>query len=138
MNENEWKVVFEDGYERIMRESEIQNILVLKGTETMQGKQLDYIMISRRWLSSVKDSNVRWGPSEHRNLYGRADHALVDCDMHWRVRSPKPTLKKDFSVLFDDRTPQGEDESYRAKFESALKDKKQELQDRCANGTNGR
>ena len=35
-------------------------------------KQIDYILMSNRWVSSVKDVNVRWGPSEHRNIYGRA------------------------------------------------------------------
>ena len=71
----------EDGYKQTMKESEIQNFLVLRDLETTQGKQLDYIMSSNRWSSCVKDANVRWGPSEHRNVHGRTDHALVDCEL---------------------------------------------------------
>jgi hypothetical protein len=67
----------------------------------MEGKQLDYILVSNRWLTCVLDVNVRWGPSEHRNVYGRADHALVECKFSWKIRSPKPKKRKDFSSLFD-------------------------------------
>lgn len=62
---------------------------------------MDYILVSNRWLTCVLDAGVRWRPSEHRNIYGRADHALVQCKFSWKIRSPKPKKKKEFVVLFD-------------------------------------
>ena len=47
----------------------------------------------------MKDSSVRWGPSEHRNLRGRADHGLVQCVWSWKVRAVKKKVVKDYSVL---------------------------------------
>ena len=100
--------------------------------------QLDYILISNRWSTCVLDANVRWGPSEHRNIYGRADHALIDCEFKWKVRSPPAKLKKDFSVLFTQCT--GKDElseseqayydgcrQHQQGFEEAMEEKALEL-----------
>ena len=64
--------------------------------------QLDYILTSSRWASSVRQSHVRWGVSIRR--WGRRyDHDLVECT--WQVRlatkrriEPTPdyaTLKRD-------------------------------------------
>ena len=64
--------------------------------------QLDYILTSSRWASSVRQSHVRWGVSIRR--WGRRyDHGLVECT--WQVRlatkrriEPTPdyaTLKRD-------------------------------------------
>ena len=64
--------------------------------------QLDYILTSSRWASSVRQSHVRWGVSIRR--WGRRyDHGLVECT--WQVRlatkrrtAPTPdyaTLKRD-------------------------------------------
>ena len=66
--------------------------VVIREDDEIIEKQLDYVLVSNRWLSAIKDANVRWGPSEHRNMYGRADHALVDCEIKWRIRSPKATM----------------------------------------------
>ena len=41
----------------------------------------------------------RWGPSEHRNVRGRADHALVFCKWKWRLHKSKKKPKKDFAIL---------------------------------------
>ena len=140
INDTRWKIKFEDDYEKIANEQELQDMLILNQGEKMQGKKLDYIMVSNRWATSVKDSNVRWGPSEHRNIYGRADHALVDCEVKWRIRSPKPTLKKDFSVLFasqnenrglelspEDQARQDKCMEHQAAFEQALESKEKEI-----------
>ena len=36
----------------------------------------------------------------HRNIHGqKGDHALLACTWKWRVRNPKPQLRKDFSSL---------------------------------------
>ena len=40
------------------------------------------------------------GPSERRNVHGRADHGLVECEFTWRIRSPKKKPKVDFDALF--------------------------------------
>ena len=101
IQEDKWKIKFEDGYEMEANETKLQEMLILRQGESINGKQLDYILLTNRWMTSVKDSNVRWGPSEHRNVYGKADHALVECEIKWKIRSPKTTLKKDYSVLFD-------------------------------------
>ena len=93
-----WTVKFDDGYVAEYTESAIEAKLVSK-KPIMWGHQLDYIMVSQRWKSSVQDSSVRWGPSEHRNLRGRADHALVQCNWSWKLRTVKKKVAKDFSVL---------------------------------------
>ena len=62
-------------------------------------KQIDYILVSHRWRSSIKDSKVRWGPSIHRNKHGAADHALVDCQWNWRVKDIQQTEATDYSSL---------------------------------------
>ena len=111
-----WKVKYEDGYVRSYRESELEDILVIGKRET-EGKQLDYILVSNRWLTSVEDASVKWGPSEHRNIYGRADHALVCCKWTWKIQTSKPTPTKDFGVL-DPSTPEGE--ICIAKFDAAV------------------
>ena len=61
-----WTVRFSDGYVVKLTESEIAHRLVME-KPNMRGSQLDYIMVSQRWRSSVVDAGVRWGPSEHRN-----------------------------------------------------------------------
>ena len=73
-------------------------------------------------------------------MYGRADHAMVACEIKWRIRSPKPVLKKDFSVLFV-RMDRGfeyspEELEWKQKclghqdaFKKALEDKQSEIND---------
>ena len=118
-----WKVQFTDGYVKSYSESDLENILVLRKRET-EGKQLDYIMVSNRWLTSVEDASVKWGPSEHRNIYGRADHALVCCKWIWKIQTNKLTPAKDFNTL-DPHTPEGETSI--AKFDEAVDEKDKEL-----------
>ena len=60
---------------------------------------MDYIMVSNRWLTSVQDASVKWGPSKHRNIHGKADHALVCCSWKWRLQSTKVEMKRDFGAL---------------------------------------
>ena len=47
--------------------------------------QIDYILVSRRWASSVIDSKVQWGPSIHRFCH-RFDHGMVTAKWRWRLR----------------------------------------------------
>ena len=62
-------------------------------------KQIDYVFVSNRWRSSVIDARVRWGPSMHRNIKGKDDHALVSCTWSWRLRAVKPNKGVDWSAL---------------------------------------
>ena len=98
--------------------------MLIRYKRKMHGKQLDYILVSHRWLTCIKDVNVRWGPSEHRNIYGRADHALVECVFSWRVRCPKKTKRRNFSSLFEAMC-----ESTREKFDSSFKQRMTEIND---------
>ena len=69
------------------------------------GKQLDYVLISRRRKSCVTQCRPRWEPSIHRNIHGhRNDHALVECIWRWRIRAEKSVEVKDFSPLYVQET----------------------------------
>ena len=61
-----------------------------KGTDsTQQPAQIDYILCSNRYLSSVKNVQVYWGPSIHRFGH-RWDHGLVRATWRFRLaRLPK-------------------------------------------------
>ena len=92
-----WKVKFDDGYVKSYPEAEL---VVIHKRET-QGKQLDYILVSNLWLTRIEDTSVKWGPSEHRNIYDRTDRTLVYvwCKWIWKIQTSKPTPHKDFGVL---------------------------------------
>ena len=66
-----------------------------------QPTQLDYILCSERWVTSVTRSRVMWGPSIQR--WGRKfDHGLVECTWNVRLRAPRKIHKPDFSALKTD------------------------------------
>ena len=48
------------------RGSKYGNATYLPKSSTHGPAQLDYILVSRRWSSSVVDSKAKWGPSVHR------------------------------------------------------------------------
>ena len=100
-----WKAKFNDGYIKTYSEEELENAMVVQKRET-EGRQLDYVLVSNRWSSSVQDAGVRWGPSEHRNIKGKADHALVYCNWTWKLSCPKKVVKKDLNAL-DAKTEKG-------------------------------
>ena len=126
-----WKAKFDDGYVKSYLESELDSILVLRKRETV-GKQLDYIVVSNRWLTCIEDASVKWGPSEHRNIYGRADHALVCCKWIWKIQSSNPVPCKDFGVLRSNTT---EGVLCIAKFNEAVEAKEKELSEALQNPT---
>ena len=72
----------------------------------------------------MPDASVKWGPSEHRNMYGRADHALVCCRWIWKLQSQKSAPTKDFGAL-DPRTAEGA--ACIAAFDAAVDAKDKEL-----------
>ena len=63
--------------------------------------QLDYILCSTRWVSSVRSSRVRWGVSLQR--WGRFyDHGLVECSWKAHLTALQRTARPDFSALIND------------------------------------
>ena len=99
-NPSLWNVEFDDGFKTSMCPCKIKEYLIKPRDPKNASleKQLDYILVSNRWKSSVSDVKVRWGPSIHRN--GRkADHALVMSRWKWKVRSPRQSARKDWSIL---------------------------------------
>jgi hypothetical protein len=68
--------------------------------------QIDYVLVSQRWKSSVETCYVRWGPSLQLQAGNREDHGAVMMRWKQRVRCPqksppKPDLKalKDIDIL---------------------------------------
>ena len=73
-----WDVHFDDGYTLRCGENHLRE-LITPIQKTFVRKQIDYILVSNRWKSSVNNCRVHWAPSIHRNKFGKADHALVSC-----------------------------------------------------------
>ena len=85
----EWTVQFEDDYVTKYNEKQLKKKRIHVETEKT-GHQIDYICVSRRWVSCVRKARVRWAPSIHRDQHGeKNDHGLVESTWKWRIRSPK-------------------------------------------------
>ena len=51
-----------------------------------RSRKLDYILVSNRWKSMVKNAGTRWGPSLHR--FGQKfDHGLLSATWRWRTKA---------------------------------------------------
>ena len=75
--------------------------------------QIDFILVSSRWATSVNDSKVKWGPSFMR--WGRKyDHGLVNCLFASRLRTSKRPKHLDYSSLKDSETRQHFEERVKA------------------------
>jgi hypothetical protein len=95
-----WIAKYQDGYIRHYTRNQIEKVLVHACKEKI-GRQLDYILVSTRWKSCVVHCKPKWGPSIHRDLHGeRNDHALVECQWKWRIRSTRSTPCKDYECLY--------------------------------------
>ena len=125
-----WIVRFSDGHAMRCNEKQLRKMLVITKKKQI-GRQLDYVFISKRWLSSIEKCKVRWGPSIHRSAHGRkSDHALLSCTFKWRIRSYKTQKCKDFEVLkqeTDMMTGLPVPNPYIEKFEATIQSKLQEL-----------
>ena len=124
-----WTVVFEDGYTLKCGKRRLKHLL-RNTTQTQGKKQIDHILVSNRWRSSVTGCKTRWGPSVHRSVTGkRSDHALLECTWKWRLKIVKSEPVPDYSVL---QNGQGEDPTkpnkYAKKFGQAVQEKLQELE----------
>ena len=63
-------------------------------------RQIDYILCSKRWCTSVHSSRVKWDISIQR--WGRKyDHGLVECWWKAKISSPCIKPKPDFQALKD-------------------------------------
>ena len=76
------------------------NATYLAKDPTYKPSQIDYVLISSRWATSITNSRVRWGISINR--WGRLyDHGAIECTFRTKIKS-KPTKKPkriDFSHL---------------------------------------
>ena len=60
--------------------------------------QIDHVLISSRWSSSVRNCKMKWGIAFE--AYGRKyDHALVQFKFKIRLRCERKSARKDFSAL---------------------------------------
>ena len=108
-DEPTWIIRYDDGYVERCKLSRLRKILIHVET-AKEARQLDYIFVSRRWVSCISNCRVRWGPSIHRDIHGnKNDHGLVESTWRWRIRSVQPVPAKDFGVLsntvLDDEGP---------------------------------
>ena len=79
------------------RRNHTNPIFILRDTR-YKPKQLDYILCSSCWVTSVRSSRVRWGISIQR--WGRKyDHGLVECSWKAHPKAIKRTLCPDFGAL---------------------------------------
>ena len=100
-----WKIEFEDNYSRICNKRQLSKWLV---PPKRTYKQIDYIIVSNRFLSSVVSCRTHWAPSMHRSQWSiREDHALVACSWKWRVKSIDIPEKPDNSALISKSSGDG-------------------------------
>ena len=75
--------------------------------------QIDYVLISSRWATSVTDCKVCWGITLQR--WGRHyDHGLIKCKFNLRMSTNKSVKKLDYSALRVDAET-------RSKYEDAVR-----------------
>ena len=87
--------------------------------ETRRPRRLDYMCVSNRWRSMVKNVSVKWAPSTHR--FGRRfDHGLVSAIWHWRTRKTAKYETADYKAM--------NTQSWR-RFDEVLQIKTQEKQE---------
>lgn len=84
--------------------------------------QIDYILVSRRVLSSIQNCRVLWSPSRHRFGY-IYDHGLVKMRLRQKMKTPQPTKSKiDWEVLVN-ATRRGMHESeWLRKFDATVRE----------------
>ena len=75
------------------------NAIYLAKDPQYKPSQIDYVLISSRWATSIRDCKVKWGIACQR--WGRHyDHGLVSCLLKTRLKMKhKNTAALDFSML---------------------------------------
>ena len=129
--DSKWTVKFDDGYTSKYGTKQLGRMLN-RAPDCKRGRQIDYILVSNRWRSSITDSKPRWTPSIHRSITGcKSDHALVECKWKWRMRREKPKAVPDFDVLSQKRKDgngKPRANKYVTEFGKVVKEKMRELQ----------
>ena len=86
--------VYADGYDEECNSNQLRKRLLPIGRKDMIAKQIDYILVSQRWLSCVEQSKACWwGPSIHRYRFGPTDHACSSHQMHLEMARPSESGK---------------------------------------------
>jgi hypothetical protein len=82
--------------------------------KTSSPAQLDYVLVSNRWLSSIRSCKVEWRHSIHR--FGHLfDHGMVCCELNLKIKAKThrpPGLNRDW--LADEVNAPAFDEAYKA------------------------
>ena len=87
------------------RRGKLGNATYLAKNPSFRPSQIDYILISSRWATSVRACKVKWGISCQR--WGRRyDHGLVESLLRTRLIVRKEKIVKDYSLLRTDRNIQ--------------------------------
>ena len=90
------------------------NVTYMAKDPSCKPSQIDYIMVSSRWTSSVRDCKVNWGVSCQR--WGRHyDHGLIRGIVKSRIAVSKAEPVRDFSQLKTDN-------DIKIRFEEAVRE----------------
>ena len=75
--------------------------------------QIDYVIVSSRWASSVRYCEVKWGIPI--TIYGRKyDHGMVKFGFKLRLKADRRNKRKDFKSLHKPETSKAHDESIKS------------------------
>ena len=81
--------------------------------------QIDYILVSKRWSTSVRNCATKWGPAI--TAYGRKyDHAMVSAEMKIRLKTDKRKIRKDFAALRNPDIAKQHEEAFQQALSSTL------------------
>ena len=79
--------------------------------------QIDYILVSNRWSSSMRKCNTQWGIAI--SAYGRKyDHALVAATFKIRLKSDRGRVRKDFNALSTDNIKRRHEDNIKESLKS--------------------
>ena len=68
-------------------------------TPTLAPSQIDYVIVSERWSSSIRSCKVKWEPSIRRFGRGKYDHGLVAAVLRHRTTASKRIARRNYCAL---------------------------------------
>ena len=84
-------------------EKRLPKTLKKEGVKARAPAMLDYVLMSRRYRSSVSNAQVKWGASMYKRGM-RYDHGLLEIQWRFRVRcSKKGVPNRDYTALKDEK-----------------------------------
>ena len=93
----QWIIEFEDGYKTHANETKVRRWLI---PAKHVFKQIDHVLVSQRWKSSITNCFTDWNPSIHRSKWSiKQDHCLLACTWNWKVRTLDIPDRVDYSQL---------------------------------------